>query len=247
MAYRVRERLRFDPTSKTPFKLSRSRLELFLNCPRCFYLDRRLGVDRVGMPAFTLNSATDALLKKEFDVHRAAGTRHPIMEQYRIDAVPFRHPDIDVWRENFKGVEYHHEPTNLIITGAIDDVWQDTDGRLIVVDYKSTSTQKEISLDDQWKQGYKRQMEIYQWLFRRRGFDVAETGYFLFVNADTSRPAFDGRLEFASSLVPYTGNDGWVEDAIVAAHACLKAETLPDSSAGCEWCAYREAVVAAAR
>jgi hypothetical protein len=78
MAYRVRERNRFDPHSADPFKLSRSRLEVFLSCPRCFYLDRRLGIDRVRGPAFTLNSATDTLLKKEFDAHRAAGTPHPI-------------------------------------------------------------------------------------------------------------------------------------------------------------------------
>lgn len=30
----------FDPKSKTPFKLSRSKIDLFLNCPRYFYLDR---------------------------------------------------------------------------------------------------------------------------------------------------------------------------------------------------------------
>ena len=57
-----------------------------------------------------------------------------------------------------------HEPTNLMVTGAVDDVWADGDETLFVVDYKSTSTEKEISLDDQWKQAYKRQMEIYQWL-----------------------------------------------------------------------------------
>ena len=57
MAYRVRTRNRYDPTSPEPYKLSRSQLQLFLACPRCFYLDRRLGIDRVPGPAFTLNSA----------------------------------------------------------------------------------------------------------------------------------------------------------------------------------------------
>jgi len=32
--------------SSEPFKLSRSRIEQFLKCPRCFYIDRRLGVDK---------------------------------------------------------------------------------------------------------------------------------------------------------------------------------------------------------
>jgi len=241
MAYQVRKRNLFDPSSPSPFKLSRSRLELFLDCPRCFYLDRRLGVDRVSGPPFTLNSATDMLLKKEFDVHRAAGTRHPLMEQHGIDAVPFQHPEIDVWRENFKGVQHLHEPTNLLITGAVDDVWIDPQGTLFVVDYKSTSTQKEITLDDPWKRAYKRQLEIYQWLLRGNGFDVSDVGYFVYVNADTSLPGFDAKLEFTVNLITYTGDASWIEAAIARAHECLCSAEIPAQRKGCEWCSYRAA------
>ena len=53
--------------SSAPFKLSRTKIELFTGCPRCFFLDRRLGISRPGFPAFTLNNAVDYLLKKEFD------------------------------------------------------------------------------------------------------------------------------------------------------------------------------------
>ena len=75
----IRSRNIFDPESEKPFKLSRSRLEIFLTCPRCFYLDRRMGIGRVPLPAFTLNTATDTLLKREFDRHRADQTPHPLM------------------------------------------------------------------------------------------------------------------------------------------------------------------------
>src|SRR3954468_7572187 len=80
----------FDPAAKTPFKLSRSKIDLFFECPRCFYLDRRLGVGRPPGFPFSLNSAVDHLLKKEFDTHRAEGTAHPLMKSYGLDAVPFR-------------------------------------------------------------------------------------------------------------------------------------------------------------
>ena len=52
------------------WKLSRSKIDLFVECPRCFYLDNKLGIKRVQFPAFLLNSAVDALFKKEFDIHR---------------------------------------------------------------------------------------------------------------------------------------------------------------------------------
>src|SRR5262245_17629510 len=110
----------FSPDSTEPYRLSRSKLENFVNCPRCFYLDRRLGIEPPSMPAFTLNSAVDELLKKEFDSFRKQGKPHPLMKAAGIDAIPFSHPLLDEWRENFKGLQFHHAATNLIITGAID-------------------------------------------------------------------------------------------------------------------------------
>src|SRR5438128_2515147 len=108
----------FNPSSTEPFKLSRSKIDLFIECPRCFYLDRRLGIGRPPGFPFNLNSAVDHLLKKEFDVHRADKTTHPLMKAYGLtDVVPFQHKDIDTWRENFVGVQFVHESSNLLITG----------------------------------------------------------------------------------------------------------------------------------
>ena len=206
-----RARNTFSAESDKPFKLSRSKIKDFLKCPRCFYLDRRCGTGRPPSYPFTLNNAVDTLLKKEFDQYRTQGTVHPLCLAHGIDAVPFTHPDLDEWRMNLKGIQYLHEPTNFIITGAVDDIWVKPDGELIVVDYKATSTTKEITLDEAYRKAYKRQMEIYQWLFRRKGFKVSKTGYFVYVNGDTSKNSFNERLEFETLLLPYDGNDSWVE------------------------------------
>jgi CRISPR/Cas system-associated exonuclease Cas4 (RecB family) len=231
----------FNPQSVEPFKISRSKIDSFLNCPRCFYIDRRLGVGQPPGYPFNLNSAVDALLKKEFDIHRAANTTHPLMKAYGIDAVPFQHEKINEWRENFKGVQYHHKPTNLIITGAVDDVWVNPKGELIVADYKATSKTEEVNLDADWQIGYKRQMEIYQWLLRQNGFKVNKTGYFVYCNGDTDKEAFDGKLEFSIKVIPYEGSDNWVEQTILNLHKCLMDDVLPTSSTDCDFCNYRKA------
>jgi CRISPR/Cas system-associated exonuclease Cas4 (RecB family) len=236
---KTRVRNLFDPTATTPFKLSRSKIENFTRCARCFYLDRRLGIAQPSMPPFNLNSAVDTLFKKEFDIHRAAGKAHPLMEKYGVDAIPYADERMNEWRENFKGMQYLHKPTNFLVTGAIDDLWVNPQGELIVVDYKSTSKDEEITLDGQWKEGYKRQMEIYQWLFRQSGFAVSNTGYFVYANGRTDRKAFDGKLEFDVTLLPYTGDDSWVEDALHAAHDCLMSDELPEPNSACEYCHYR--------
>ncbi len=119
-------------------------------------MDRRLGIAQPPSYPFTLNSAVDTLLKKEFDLHRAKGNKHPLMEHYKINAIPYQNEKMDLWRANFKGIQYHHQGTNLIISGAVDDLWVTPSDELIIVDYKSTSKKGEVNLDAEWQIGYKR-------------------------------------------------------------------------------------------
>jgi CRISPR/Cas system-associated exonuclease Cas4 (RecB family) len=231
----------FNSESKEPFRLSRSKIDLFFECPRCFYMDRRLGIGRPSGPPFTLNSAVDALLKKEFDIHRAKNQAHPLMEHYKIAAIPFQHPKMDEWRNTFKGVQFLHAPTNFYVFGAVDDIWINAEKELHVVDYKATSTANEITLDDKWKQAYKRQMEVYQWLLRGNDFKVSDEGFFVYANAKKDRAAFDGKLEFDIQIISYKGNSNWVEDTLIKARQCLDSQTLPKSGPECGFCRYREA------
>lgn len=238
-----RTRNLFDPQSKDPFKISRSKIELFLQCQRCFYIDRRLGVGQPPGFPFNLNSAVDFLLKKEFDIHRAEHTAHPLMKHYGVDAVPFLHKKLDEWRENFKGVQYYDEKTNFIITGAVDDIWINPTGELIVVDYKSTSKDSEVTIDAEWQDGYKRQMEIYQWLLRQNDFRVSNTGYFVYCNGKRDRKAFDGKLEFDVKLIAYTGEATWIEQTLNHMRSSLESDRLPNPGSSCDFCSYRRAVM----
>jgi hypothetical protein len=225
------------------WRLSRSKIELFTECQRCFYLDNKLGTARPRGPAFTLNIAVDALFKKEFDIHRADATAHPLMKKYGIDAVPFQHKKMDTWRENFEGVECFHEPTGFTISGAVDDIWVNPAGELLVVDYKSTSKPGTITtLDDSsWNEQYRRQMGVYQWLLRNNGFTVSSTGYFVYANATTDKKAFDGQLEFEVTIVPSEGSADWIDDILPEIKNTLDSDRLPATGKACEYCPYREA------
>ena len=232
----------FNPKSSDPFKLSRSKLDLFLNCPLCFYFDRRKGIGRPPGFPFSLNSAVDKLLKKEFDIHRANKTRHPLMETYKIDAVPLSHEDISKWRNNLRGIQYLDPATNFLVYGAVDDIWVNQKGEYIIVDYKATSKDGEVNIDSAWQIAYKRQMEIYQWLFRKNGFKVSDTGYFVYCNGNTDKEAFDGKLEFDVKIIPYKGSTDWIEKILLDARKCLVSSSYPESSKDCDYCAYRESV-----
>ncbi|HEX4103955.1 MAG TPA: PD-(D/E)XK nuclease family protein [Candidatus Paceibacterota bacterium] len=220
-------------------KLSRSKLELFTDCQKCFWLDVVKGVKRPPSMPFTLNNAVDYLLKEEFDVHREKGTRHPVMEKFKIDAVPFQHADMNKWRHNFTGVQFLHKETGILITGAVDDVWVSPAGELSVVDYKATGAKEHKIYDS-----YGRQMTIYQWLLRQNGFKVSPTGYFVFarVNKADGFGHGDAALAFDLFVEPFTANDdSWVEHTIVNARKAMDKETAPEASVNCPYCAYRAA------
>jgi hypothetical protein len=166
------------------------------------------------------------------------------MVKHGINAIPFAHPDLNVWRSNFKGIRFHHVPTNLLVYGAPDDVWMQPDGSLIVADYKATASKETvITLDTEWRQGYKRQLEFYGWLLKRNGFPVSPRAFIVYANALKDRDGFNGRLDFNLQFIEHQGDDGWVEPALIKAKECLMRDELPDPGQDCEWCQYRQAKV----
>ena len=225
------------------WRLSRSKIELFTECPRCFFIDNKLGTARPRGPAFTINIAVDTLFKKEFDAHRVSKTAHPLMQKYGVDAVPFVHKNMDTWRENFEGIEYKDPQTGFVISGAVDDIWVNPDGELMVVDYKATSKDGAIETlaDSSWEESYKRQMGIYQWLLRKNGFKVSDTGYFVYANATTDKEAFDGQLEFDVTLIPCTGQTEWIDATLLEIKKCLETNEIPAVGEECDFCSYRKA------
>ena len=225
------------------FKISRSKIELFINCPKCFYLDRKLGIGRPDMFPYTLNIAVDTLLKKEFDIYREKGEAHPLMKKYKIKAVPFKHERLDEWRDGLHyGCTYKFPKTNLLITGAIDDLWIKRSKELIIADYKATSKKDEVTLDADWQSSYKRQMEIYQWLFRKNGFKVSNKGYFVYSNGIKSKRKFSDKLHFDTKVIEYVGNTRWIVGVIRELYKCLQSNRVPKPSYDCDYCQYNDAL-----
>jgi len=220
-------------------KLSRSKIDLFVECPRCFYLNLKLGVKRPpGLP-FNLNSAVDHLLKKEFDLHRQAGTKHPVQDRFELDTIPANHPQIDNWRDSLHhGVIFQDLEKDFHIYGGIDDLWINSKGEYHVVDYKATAKNEPVMELAEWMTGYKRQMEIYQWLLRKNGLPVSDIAYFLYCTGSRNENEFNDQIKFHSQIIPYKGNDDWVDQTIEDIFQCLQSEEIPREKDNCEYCKY---------
>ena len=221
-------------------KISRYAVEKFLNCKRCFFLEQKHKVRLQSLP-FTLNNAVDNLCKNEFDFYRRKQQPHPIFIENNIDAVPFNHPNMDDWRNNRKGINYVDLINKFNFYGAVDDVWIKPNGELIISDVKATS-KKEFNWFETYKydyaKGYKRQIEMYQWLFRKNGFKVSNEGFLVYFNGLRNEPMFNKQLKFELHLIRLECNDKWVEETVIEATKLLQINDLPHASKRCSTCSY---------
>ncbi len=239
----------FDPLKSEPYELSRSRIENFVKCPACFYLQQVAGIKFPSIPGYNINEATDVLLKRDFDEHRKAGTSHPFLKNNGMEYfIPLKDDRFEHWTQSLHfGAEGRfntiHEKTNLKVGGGLDDVWLNMKtGQVHLVDYKSTSQKspgKDITLDDWWKASYKRQMDLYIWIMRRLGMDTSDVGYFLYCDGDrfTEAPFLNesgASMEFKMSLLVYQSDLSWIEPTLVKIKRLLHAEKCPDHAEKCE-------------
>lgn len=218
-------------------QLSRSKVELFLECPRCFHEDVVQGNRRPSSPPFTLNNAVDALFKREFDVYRAGGKPHPLFQTVGLDAVPLKDGRMDCWRNNFRGVRWLDAKTGWTLFGAVDDLWQLSTGEVVVADYKATARKEALSTAHLYP-SYRRQAEIYQFLVERQGFRVNNRAWFVYANGILDSRGFENVLRFNTTLIPYEGRRDWVLDAFRSAVSLVQAGTEPLPGEACVYCRY---------
>lgn len=218
--------------SKT-IKISRSGLKLFLECPRCFWLDVHHKIKRPPSFPYTLSSAVDYLAKQEFDKYRGTGELPPIFKKNNIKAKLYAGEELEIWRNNFKGVSYFDEDLNAILYGAVDDILEFPDGSLAVVDYKSTGSAQVTIYED-----YQKQMETYTWLLQRNGFATQDQAYFVYYIVDKTGGGFQNSLPFNEELRMVEVRPNWVSGTFEAAITTARQPTPPKSAIACTHCKY---------
>jgi hypothetical protein len=218
-------------------RISRSKVDLFIQCPLCFWLDTKVKVKRPSGPPFSLNIAVDHLFKNEFD--NARGKAVPMrLAKEGLSFTPADHPKLELWRNNFKGVTRIFGSPAVEFFGSIDDLWQDMFGQYYVVDYKATSKVEDVSLDADWQIAYKRQVEFYQWLLRGNDLDVSDQAWFVYTNGIKDERPFEDVLHFKTKMLSYNGNGDWIEPTLKELIACVHQDQPPQASDDCPYCQF---------
>jgi len=273
-----RHRGAFKPDNPEPYELSRSRIETFIGCKACFWLHQVKGVKPPDIPSFTINTTTDILLKRDADAVRGKSSL-PLWELNGLGhMIPFEHEHLENWTNSLNYgkddtfFNVIHKESNIKMGGGLDDVFLNTEtGKIHIVDYKSTAQgtrspnkyqKKPVSLDDPWKLAYKRQMDMYVWVARNKGFDVSNAGYFVYVDAqhkDINGMLIDNDpttawMKFDTSIIRYEADPSWIEstlleikDFLLNEKKCPQHSPIGDNYSGCDNGRYLKDVEAALR
>ncbi|OGZ17318.1 MAG: hypothetical protein A2Z78_00705 [Candidatus Nealsonbacteria bacterium RBG_13_36_15] len=216
-----------------PIQLSPSSLNLYLECPRCFWLEKRYGIKRPPPYPYALNMAVDTLLKKEFDSYRAKGKPHPLITENNIQAKLFSDQQkLNQWRSNFEGIRYYDTGLGATLFGAVDDILEFPNNKLAPLDYKSTGSKVPKVYDR-----FQLQMDVYTFLLEKNGFLTPKKGYLAFYIVDKEN-GFEDRLPFRKELHEIDTDSSYVQGIFEEAVTLLRNKKLPSSHQDCQFCRW---------
>jgi len=209
--------------------LSPSSLNLLKDCPRCFWIQFNKGIKRPNGAFPSLPSGMDKILKKHFDSFRDKGLLPPELSKLEniklFDDVEL----LEIWRNNRKGIQWVDEEGN-ILRGAVDNILQKGE-KLIVLDFKTRG----FPLKEDTHEHYQDQLDIYNFLLRKNGFETEDYAYLLFYHPKEVEE--DGDVAFHIDLVKIEVSVENAERIFKEAIEILKGE-MPDCGKGCEFCEW---------
>jgi len=219
-------------------QLSPNSLNLFLECPHCFWLDKNRGIKRPPPYPYALNSAVDALLKEEFDAYRGKKLTHPLLKGSNIKAHLFENQKLlNQWRNNLAGIRYFDEELQATLFGAVDDVLEFDDGKIAPLDYKSTGSTAANVYDR-----FQLQLDTYTFLMEKNGYKTPRKGYLAFYIVDKSKGFID-RLPFRKEVMEIETNPDEVYEIFKDAVIVLRSSVPPKHSNDCQFKKWMEGAV----
>ena len=219
-------------TKEGLWKLSPSGLYGYTECTSCFWVGQHF--KKPPMLPLLLNSAMDSILKFRYDKYRADNTFPPeVIELEGEGITPFLDWDLlNTWRESFLALRMIDEKAGYQLSGKIDDVMLEKDGRLIPSDYKSSGNPPR---DDKQKY-YRDQLAAYGFMFKKLGYEVSDRAYLLhYFVADKTSPELAVKFNAHVDLVKIGDID--IEKKLKGMVKLLDGP-YPGDNLDCDTCTY---------
>jgi hypothetical protein len=207
-------------------------LNLFLECPRCFWLRYNENVHRPDTIFPSLPGGMDRIIKEYFDTFRKSGKLPPEIEGKVEGKLMADQTLLDVWRDWRKGLPpYLDEKLGASLTGAIDDCLVD-DGYYIPLDYKTRGSAPKEGSSEEY---YQTQLATYVFLLQKGGYKTREYAYLIYYFPDKISESH--LVRFSVEVVKLETDSQRVYRIFSDAVNCLKGP-IPKSHTECGFCAW---------
>jgi CRISPR/Cas system-associated exonuclease Cas4 (RecB family) len=217
--------------TKKQIRLSPSTLSLFLECPRCFWLQINENIHRPRGIFPSLPGAMDSVIKVYFDKYRIKGELPPEIigkvEGKLIDNLEL----LKKWRNWKTGLEYKDEILGVSLFGALDDCLID-DKHYIPVDYKTRGSAPKDGASEKY---YGNQLDCYALLLEQNGYPVRNWAYLIYYYPKEVEE--EGRVNFAVEVVRLKVDTKRAVKIIEEAIRLLNGP-IPSHHSECEYCIW---------
>ena len=223
------------------FKLSPSSLNLYLECPRCFWLRFNKGITRPEGPSSTLPRGMDYTLKNYYDSYRGKGLPPELVGQ-----VPGRllqdQSRINEMRKHSFGFPLS---SHIWFGGALDEALELEDGSVVPLDNKTKGFPPK---EAHWT--HLAQMSGYSLILREKGIQTKNVAYLVHWFFDHKNMKDSDPLDFNVAVEEVRTDPNQTHQLILEAIETLKGEippigqrSGPDSDEPCSFCLYRQAAL----
>jgi len=212
-------------------RLSPSTLNLFLECPRCFWLHINKRIQRPRGIFPSLPGGMDLVIKDYFDKYRVDGKLPPEIDG---DVKGKLIPDLNLlnkWRDWRTGLSYYDKELDVTLFGALDDCLQDNK-TYIPLDYKTRGFPPR---DGDSEKYYGNQLSSYALMLRENGYPVKDSGYLVYYYPREVKAK--GRVDFYVKVVKINADPEKAKKTLSNAMKLLNGP-IPPHNPNCEHCAW---------
>ena len=213
-------------------KISPSSLNLFLECPRCFWLQMNKGFRRPKGPSSTLPSGVDYTLKAYFDYWRKQGGEPPILRGKLPGKLLTKQDMISKFRSRSFGI--FDTEAQAYFMGMLDDALELPDGSIVPLDNKTRGFPP-----TEVHPSYQNQMGAYTLFLRENNLPTKNLAYLVYWFFDHKNMDLERPLDFNISVKEIKTEPDRMRAVFRAAVSLLRQEIMPDAADNCTFCRYR--------
>lgn len=216
-------------------RLSKSQLDKFVDCPRCFWLAQRHKLRQPDMISSKVWKGVERVTVAHYEGHRKAKTTPDnLIGQVPAGAIPVQLDETAMKALRYWGKGLAFNVGDVLVTTALDDMLQIPDGsqpngsRYAVIDYKSKA---KLTDEESTAQMYQNQADVFDLACNVNGYPTDGTVYFDYwspVSVDGAEPPENAGdtgftlQSWASQVIAIKADHVRIKALILAAAACIE-------------------------